>query len=211
MLDPVTGQCYTPCVPDPDWRDLTLTLSDSQVRVPGGMLTAFVSTSGSTSNRTATASWGETKSFTYTNGRWQAEFMPPPMTAEWTIRATATISQSDGCGGTYGPSTFSDTKKFSAFKVTTPKPQESPPDDDPMTVANLNLEDYLKVCLGSMEPSYCGIDTRLGEQYTREVIAREGWYIASLGPTKWNLFVRRIDKAFADSGLPPSGLNIVDE
>lgn len=203
------GQCEPPCIPDPDDRDLTLTLSPTGlIRVPGGYVTARLSTSGSTSNRTATASWGETQSFQNQNGQWVAVFTPPPVVGEFTITASARISQSDGCGDTYGPSTFSDSKKFSTFKVNTPSDPELPPSEDDMAVANLTLDDYLKVCLGSMEPWYCGIDFKLAETYTREIRPRETWYMSSLGPDKWALLVSRIDRTYTTAGYPPSGLYV---
>lgn len=206
------SSCYydPPCDPNPDTRSMSVTWTLTTLPNTVGVTRGTMTSNGTTSNRRATASWGEVKDFQSVGGFWVVEFTPPAgVVGNATITSTATIRKSDGCGDYYGPSTFTRSTDLLVYAFQRPKaPEESADDEEDMTVANLPLADYLTVCLGDLEQSYCGIDARLAETYLPELMARESWYSATLGEDRWRRLVNRIDRALSQGGQQPSGLYV---
>ncbi len=195
-----------PCSPDEDNRSLGLSLNPLLVRNPGGVVTATATVSGRTTRVTATASWGEVTDMQYSNGTWTAAFTPPgAIKGEMTVTASASIRQSDGCGGTYGPSVFERSARFTVYG-SSPLPRTPAPPDDAMTATALTLEQYQESCLGEAEPWYCGLNPQQAEEFTRQIQGREGYYLGLLGEARYRLLVDRIDGVLTESGGGPSGL-----
>lgn len=197
-----------PCEPRSDSRRLWVTaVPTTPLRVPGEAVRLTMLTTGSTSNRRAQTSWGDTLYYELNpqTALWELVVIPPPVAGRWTITTMATISQGDGCGGTYGPSTFRHTIEIETYKPGT-APDIPEFDDEGMTATNLPLEDYLLVCLGELEPWYCGITMDHVAWYLPELQRNQLYYRAVLGDYKWRKLVNRIDRALERAGYPPSGL-----
>lgn len=206
------SSCYydPPCYSDPDIRSMSVAWTQTTLPNKVGLTRGTMTTTGSTSNRTATASWGETKAFQNVGGQWIVEFTPPAgVLGAHTITSTARISQGDGCGSTYGPSTFTRNVTLTVYPFNQPTENtETSPTDEDMAVVYLPLGEYLKTCLGDMEFWYCGIDAPLASLYLPELQARESWYMADVGEFKWRRLVERMDRAFQRADQAPSGLYI---